>query len=110
MKFVNCHLHVDAVFKDKQLKGNSITLNVHWQGTLRVYKKLKKCYPCVNSRTGNHMVRAHADGYHCFLGQENEFHRYAMYNNVSLPSPLSPDSDSDEDDQHTYYRVGALLL
>ena len=56
------------------------------------------------------MVRAHADGYHCFLGQENEFHRYAMYNNVSLPSPLSPDSDSDEDDQHTYYRVGALLL
>ncbi|XP_052212325.1 uncharacterized protein LOC127831379 isoform X1 [Dreissena polymorpha] len=67
-------------------------------GSLRVYKKLKKCYPTVNQRTGNHIMRAHVDGYHSFMSQESEYHRYAMYNNVNLPPPLCPDSEPEEDD------------
>lgn len=48
------------------------------------------------------MLRAHTDGYQCFLGQGSDYHRYAMYNNVSLPPPLSADSESDEDDPIIY--------
>ncbi|XP_053376981.1 uncharacterized protein LOC123529394 [Mercenaria mercenaria] len=69
-------------------------------GSLRVYKKLKKCYPTVNKRTGNYTELANTDGYHCFMSQESEYHRYAMYNHVDLPPPLSPDTDS-EDEDHT---------
>ncbi|XP_052780993.1 uncharacterized protein LOC128217708 isoform X2 [Mya arenaria] len=71
-------------------------------GSLRVYKKLQKCYPHVNHRTGNHRVRAHVDGYRCFMSQESEYHRYAMYNNVSLPPPLAPDSDSEDEEHHLF--------
>ncbi|XP_060558427.1 uncharacterized protein LOC132718728 isoform X2 [Ruditapes philippinarum] len=79
-------------------------------GSLRVYKKLQKCYPTVNRRTGNYTELANTDGYHCFMSQESEYHRYAMYNHVPLPPPLSPDTDSDEED-HTFvlFKTGGIV-
>lgn len=75
-------------------------------GSLRVYKKLLKCYPTINNRTGNYMEQAHTDGYYCFMSQESDYHRYAMYNHVHLPPPLGPDSE-DEDEEHIVYKVSS---
>ena len=32
-----------------------------------------------------------------FMSQEAEYHRFAVYNEIDLPPPLSPDTDSDDD-------------
>ncbi|KAL4226762.1 hypothetical protein ACF0H5_014742 [Mactra antiquata] len=72
-------------------------------GSLKVFKKLQRCYPTVNKRTGNYTMLAHTDGYHSFMCDESDYHRYAMYNNIHLPTPLSPDTDS-EDEEHCIYK------
>ncbi|KAK3605846.1 hypothetical protein CHS0354_002481 [Potamilus streckersoni] len=67
-------------------------------GSLTVLKKLEKVYPTVNSRTGNYTEKAHTQGYFSFRVDETDYHRYADYNQIKLPRPLSPPRNSDSDD------------
>ncbi|KAL3851983.1 hypothetical protein ACJMK2_015672 [Sinanodonta woodiana] len=71
-------------------------------GSLTVLKKLEKVYSTVNSKTGNYTEKAHTHGYFSFRVDETNYHRYADYNHIQLPRPLSPsrNSDSDDDSRH----------
>ena len=80
-----------------------------------MYKKLVKCYPTISKRTGNHHQLANTDGFLSFMSKETEYHRYAVYNDIDLPPPLCPDTDSDDDTPlykvyFCYWVVGALSL
>ena len=42
---------------------------------------------------------ANTDGFTSFMNQEAEYHRFAVYNEIDLPPPLAPDTDSDDETQ-----------